>query len=274
VGLSAAIKSYELPRPLSDWSVVGLLRAVVFDLGDTLVHLSRPWEDVFRDNLEAAHSYLTKLGLKLDFQQFAETFMRQFNDASEKAGLYKVEIPMQEIIAKTLRKAKLEVLGVDLVQNAMMEFYQPEIEAWQLYPDTIKTLETLREQELRMGLISNAKSEWFVSAILEKFNLRQFFDVVITSAEIGLRKPRADIFMKALSSLNIKASEAVFVGDSLYADILGAKAVGIQSIHLVRKPLDDCHVPDRYVAVASLTEALDQIANCQNASLGNVRDLR
>jgi len=260
--------------PLSDWSVVGLLRAVVFDLGDTLVHLSRPWEDVFRDNLEAAHSYLTKLGLKLDFQQFAETFMRQFNEASEKAGLYKVEIPMQEIIAKTLRKAKLEVLGVDLVQNTMMEFYQPEIEAWQLYPDTIKTLETLREQELRMGLISNAKSDWFVSAILEKFNLRQFFDVVITSAEMGLRKPRADIFMKALSSLNIKASEAVFVGDSLHADILGAKAVGIRSIHLVRKPLDDCHVPDRYVGVASLTEALDQIANCQNASLGNVRDLR
>ena len=268
------IKSYELQLHLADRSVQVLLRAVVFDLGDTLVHLSRPWEDVFRDNLEATHSYLAKMGLKLDFQQFAETFMRQFNDASSKASLYKVEIPMQEIIAKTLRKAKLEVLGVDLVHDTMMEFYRPEIEAWQLYPDTLRTLEALREQDLKMGLISNAKSEWFVEAILERFNIRQFFEAVITSAEMGLRKPRADIFMKALSSLNVKASEAVFVGDSLHADILGARAVGIQSIHLVRKPMENCHVPERYVSAASLTEALDRIANCQNASLGNVRDLR
>jgi HAD superfamily hydrolase (TIGR01662 family) len=254
--------------------VVGLLRAVVFDLGDTLIHLSRPWEDVFRDNLEAVYNYLATLGLKLDFQQFAETFMRQFNDASAKASLYKVEIPMREIIAKTLRKAKLEVLGVDIVQNAIMEFYRPEIEAWQLYPDTIRTLEALRKQELRMGLISNTKSDWFVGTLLEKLNLRQFFDVVITSAETGLRKPRADIFMKALGSLNIKASEAVFVGDSLNADILGARAVGIQSIHLIRGPLDDCYVPDSYVGVTSLTEALDQITHCQNGTLGNARVLK
>jgi HAD superfamily hydrolase (TIGR01549 family) len=268
------IKSYEFHHSLANRNVTSLLRAVVFDLGDTLVYLSRPWDEVFRDNLEATHKYLTELGLRLDFQQFADTFMRQFNDASARADLYKVEIPMLEIIGKTLRKAKLEVLGVDLIQNAMIEFYRPEIEDWRLYSDTVKTLEALRDQGLRMGIISNTKSEWFANALLDKFNLRRFFEVVVTSAEMGLRKPRADIFMKALSSLSIKPSEAVFVGDSLHADVLGAGAVGMQPIHLVRRPLDGSQVPERYVGVTSLTEALDQIANCQNASLGNVRDLR
>ncbi len=250
--------------------MVWLLRAVLLDLGDTLVHLDRPWDEVFHANLEAIYNYLTKLGLLLDAERFAETFMRIFEDDASKADTYKIEIPMQEIIEKVLRKSKLEVLGVDLIQNAMTEFYRPEVEAWQVYPDTIETLTALKNDGFKMGLISNAKSDWAVHAILQRRDLQKYFDVVITSAQLRIRKPRADIFNRALTALKTKPSEAVFVGDSLEADILGARALGIKSIHVCRGPAEAGSLTGSWADVGSLTEAYNQILTWNNGSMRTV----
>jgi len=46
-----------------------LLKAVLLDLGDTLVHLDRPWEDVFNANLQELYNYLTTKGLKWNFEK-------------------------------------------------------------------------------------------------------------------------------------------------------------------------------------------------------------
>ena len=85
-----------------------------------------------------------------------------------------------------------------MVLTAIMEFYKPEIAAWDLYPDTMETLVALRDDGLKMGLISNAKSDWAVRAILEKHDLSKFFGVILTSAALRIRKPRLDIFWRAL----------------------------------------------------------------------------
>jgi putative hydrolase of the HAD superfamily len=250
--------------------VVWLLRAVLLDLGDTLVHLDRPWDEVFHANLEAINNYLTKLGLRLDSKRFSETFMRIFEDAASKADTYKIEIPMQEIIEKALRKSKLEVLGVNLIQNAMTEFYGPEVEAWQVYPDTVETLTALKNDGFKMGLISNAKSDWAVHAILQRRDLQKYFDVVVTSAQVRIRKPRPDIFNRALAALDAKPPEAVFVGDSLEADVLGARSLGIKSIHVRRRPLEAGGLTGSWADVESLTEAYNQISNWNNGSVRNV----
>lgn len=247
--------------------VVLLLQAVLLDLGDTLVHLSRPWDDVFHANLEALHNYLMKLGLRLDFEQFAETFIRIFEDASARADVYKVEIPMGDIIAKALRKSKLEVLGVDLIRDAEVEFFRPEVEAWQLYPDTVETLAALKNDGFKMGIISNAKSDWAVHAILEKNGIEGFFGVIVTSAFMRIRKPRPEIFICALTDIGTKPSETVFVGDSVEADISGARKVGMRSIHVLRRPIESTHPADPEATVTSLREAANQITAWKNGSL-------
>lgn len=247
--------------------VVSLLQAVLLDLGDTLVHMSRPWDDVFHANIESLHNYLTKLGLRLDFQQFAETFIRIFEDAASRADVYKVEIPMVDIIAKTLRKSKLEVLGVDLIRTAEIEFFTPEVEAWQLYPDTRETLTALRNEKFKMGLISNAKSDWAVHAILEKNGIEEYFNSVVTSASMRIRKPRPEIFTRALTDLGVKASETVFVGDSVEADISGARKVGMHSIHVLRRPIEPVHHAAPEATVTTLIEAANQISAWKNGAL-------
>jgi len=244
-----------------------LLNAVLLDLGDTLVHMSRPWDDVFNDNLESLHTYLISLGLRLDYPQFAETFIRIFDDAASRANLYKVEIPMADIITRTLRKSRLEVLGVDMIRNAEIEFFTPEVEAWQLYPDTLETLANLRDEGLKMGLISNAKSDWAVRTILEKNDITKYFASVVTSASLRIRKPRPEIFTRALSDLSVKPFDTVFVGDSLEADISGARRVGIRSIHVLRKPIEASYQPEPEATVSSLTEAANQINAWKNEPL-------
>jgi len=244
-----------------------LIRAVLVDLGDTLVHLNRPWDDVFLDNLDSLYAFFKESGLSLGFQEFARIFVREFERASTTSQLYKVEVPMQDIVSRVLRKIGLRNVGGTLVQDAIEEFYRPEVDAWQLYPDAMETLTALRGMRLKMGLVSNSKSDWAVHAILEKHDLSKLFDMIVTSAELRMRKPRLDIFTQALVALDAKSSETVFVGDSLQADIIGAKVAGIRSIHVRRKPEDDPHfvVPD--VAVTSLAEALAQIINWNSASL-------
>jgi putative hydrolase of the HAD superfamily len=83
------------------------------------------------------------------------------------------------------------------------------------------------------------------------------------------RKPRFDIFMQALTTLGVKSSETIFIGDSLEADVLGAKSAGMRSIYVCRKPVTDaCSVaPD--VTVSSLTQALEKINSWKNSASEN-----
>ena len=238
-----------------------MIKAVLVDLGDTLVHLSRPWNDVFHDNLSSLHGFLKDAGMSFDFDEFAKLFVHEYENASAISHLYKVEVPMQDIISRVFRKIKLKDHGGNLVQGAIEEFYRPEIETWQPYPDTVKTLTSFHEAGFKMGLISNAKSDWAVREILEKNDLSRFFEAIVTSAAVRKRKPRFDIFSPALRRLGVKSFETVFIGDSLQADVLGAKTAGIRSIHICRKPATDtCSVaPD--ATVSSLTQALEQIIN-------------
>jgi HAD superfamily hydrolase (TIGR01662 family) len=247
-----------------------LIHTVLTDLGDTLVHLSRPWDDVFRDNLDSIYAYLKQAGLDSDFEEFAGQFIREFEHASATSQLYKVEVPIQDIVSRVLRKVKLGDREGALAQNAIMEFYKPEIATWELYPDTKDTLTALRDNGLKMGLISNAKSDWAVRAILEKHDLSKFFAVILTSAALHIRKPRLEVFMRALSALDAKPSTSVFIGDSLQADVIGAKTAGLRAIHVLRKPEDNSHfaVPD--ATVTSLSEALERIVAWNHASPSSI----
>ncbi len=261
--LIAIGKSYQLLNTASAQFVVGLLRAVLFDFGETLVHQSRPWDEIFQDDLQSIYLYLTRSGLNTNFQRFTKTFVDAYGKASTKANQYKVEVPVQDIISEVLQELDFKSTR-SIIQEAMIELHKPEIEAWQLFPDTIKTLVALRDNGLKLGLISNSKSDWMIRAVLEKFDLKKFFDVVLTSAVLQIRKPRPEIFMHALKSLDIKPSEAVFVGDNFEADVLGARMIGMRSIHLTRKRIEIRSIPDSEVAARDLSEALSWIIKWNN----------
>jgi putative hydrolase of the HAD superfamily len=96
--------------------------------------------------------------------------------------------------------------------------------------ETLTTLAAMRERGLRLGIVSNAH---FIHGLMlehfEALGLTALMDVVVTSADFGLRKPHPDIFRAALAALSVKPGEALFVGDKVWEDVAGPHQVGMRA---------------------------------------------
>lgn len=80
----------------------------------------------------------------------------------------------------------------------------------------------------KIAICSNTISDLFYE-LLDKNEIRELFDVIVASSEVGMVKPNADIYNYTLVQLNIEANEAIFVDDRL-RNIDGARAVGIDGV--------------------------------------------
>ncbi|MBE6621240.1 MAG: HAD-IIIA family hydrolase [Ruminococcaceae bacterium] len=96
------------------------------------------------------------------------------------------------------------------------------------YTDAESTLAHLFQRGYKLGIIANQKLG--TSERLESWKLRQYFDIIVASAEIGYAKPDLRIFEKALELAGCTAQECVMVGDRLDNDMHPAKAVGITTV--------------------------------------------
>lgn len=98
-------------------------------------------------------------------------------------------------------------------------------------------LDALRAR-VRLGLCSNWSWTPAALAILESSGLRERLDGVAISHDVGVRKPRPEIFAAALAALGVPAAEALHVGDDLAADVAGAAALGIRTVWITRRVRD------------------------------------
>ena len=71
---------------------------------------------------------------------------------------------------------------------------------------------------------------WLLLRDLDEQGLAERFDAVVFSSDVGIRKPRPEIFERALEELGVTADRALFVGDRLIADIRGARDVGMRTV--------------------------------------------
>jgi putative hydrolase of the HAD superfamily len=100
--------------------------------------------------------------------------------------------------------------------------------------DTKKVLTKL-SKNYKLGIVSNFAIPECVVKLLQNNKIKKFFSVIIVSGDINKRKPSPEIFEKALKALEVIGPEAVFVGDTLDADIKGAQEVGMKTIFIERR---------------------------------------
>ncbi|WP_424952185.1 HAD family hydrolase [Deinococcus sp.] len=91
-----------------------------------------------------------------------------------------------------------------------------------------EVLTELRRRGLKTGVITNGWSEKQLKC-LERLELRDLLDDVVVSETVGLRKPDPAIFRLALNRLNVRAAEALYVGDSPVNDVWGPQQAGMQA---------------------------------------------
>ena len=90
-------------------------------------------------------------------------------------------------------------------------------------------------EKYKLGIISNFAIPECVLKLLKADGLYELFDVIVVSAAVNKRKPSPEIFQNALKELGVSVSEAIFVGDTVDADVEGPKAVGMKVIYIERR---------------------------------------
>jgi putative hydrolase of the HAD superfamily len=190
-----------------------MLKAVLFDLDGTLYDrdalvrvVAGAQFDAFREDLAG-----------VDRNAFVERlFALDAHGYRDRASLY-VEL---------ISELGLEAAVAHRLERDFSTRYLASCDAT---PDTTETLRLLKEHGLRLGVVTNGAARIQTEKLLA-LELTDYFDAILISEVEGVRKPDAEIFGRALERCQVRAHEAVFVGDNPEADIFGAMAAGLWPI--------------------------------------------
>jgi len=212
------------------------VRAVLFDLGDTLIfqaHAPDPAE-LFTKMAQQVQPLLDswRVTLRVELPALLSEISRAVEAAQPGRRARGLEVD-----GAFITRGALATYGAEVSPEQAIEFWRATdvgLAAWgaQIYPDTIDTLARLRALDTPVALVSNTLS---ASAALRNslaaFGItEELLHVIVTSTDVMRVKPRPEPFRRALDALGVAARDAVFVGDSLEADVRGAKALGMTAV--------------------------------------------
>jgi putative hydrolase of the HAD superfamily len=217
------------------------LRAVLFDAGNTLV---------FLDYARMAAGVGRALGLPLSGEELAThapaaaRAMERSSSDQERAAAYLEAL----FLAAGVPQDRLSEVRACLTQ------LHQEQHLWSaVVQSTPGALARLKAAGFLLGVVSN--SEGRVEEALAAAGLRQFFDVVVDSARVGIEKPDPRIFQAALEALSVSPEEALYVGDLYEVDIIGARSAGIDAVLLGTSSAAGCRCRTAS-SIADLAESL------------------
>ena len=202
-------------------------KAVIMDYIGTLVNANYY---NMADSQRTLHKALSDAGFEMGFEEFLEAYGR----AHEKYRAVRYE-QFREVTNAVWVCEALNSLGCAVsqedtrIKTALNFFFQRYVESLELRPCTKKLLTRINDH-CKLGLVSNFTYAPVIYASLRKLCINHFFNAVVVSHENGWRKPHTQIFHDTLAKLQVKAEEAVFIGDSPLEDIKGAKAAGLKTV--------------------------------------------
>ncbi len=210
------------------------IRLVIFDLGSTLIYEKDVWDGYFPRADDALWEALHGAGVHIDRREVYGEYESLFSVYYERRGDTVEEPTIMRVLEELLQNKGIGPPG-ETLRAAIASMYAVTQENWSAEQDAIPTLERLRNRGLRIALISNAADDDNTQALIDMGGFRSYLEVIVSSAAFGKRKPDASIFRSVLDQLDIPAAQTVMIGDDYEADILGANAVGIQSIWVTRR---------------------------------------
>jgi len=208
-----------------------MVQGVIFDLGSTLISntFNNRWAGLRPDMIAALAVDLHAQGLAFDDDIFAAAYNRTFTDFDAQRQTHFKEITTEYVLSETFKALGMDLQRVNVPQ-ALAAFFAPSEALWTPMPHLHETLTALRDMNLALAIVSNAADNANVQRLIDNHNLRPYFDPIVVSAAIGVRKPNPRIFQPVLQAWDLPPSQIVMVGDTLGADILGAQNVGLKSI--------------------------------------------
>jgi putative hydrolase of the HAD superfamily len=217
------------------------IRAVVFDLFDTLVdlHMDRlpPVEiDGKRYPSTAGHLHaLVKEHAPVAWNDFAQALYAVEREVRAPRAEQGRELPTLERMQEILRRLGLRDAALaERLTDTHMGLLREQVTT---HPHHVGVLDELRGK-VKLAVCSNFSHSQTALRILEDAGLRWHFDAVLVSDATGYRKPRREIFDATCAVLGVAAAETLHVGDHLRLDVAGGGAAGLRTAWLVRRIAD------------------------------------
>jgi len=211
------------------------VRGAIFDLGSTLIHFDGDWNAVLQKSRAVFATYLIEAGYDIEYDLFIQRFKETTDSEFKQRQVDNIERPLSNIARDVLAEFGYADISNEALTTGLIQMYAISEAHWQLDPAAIEVLTKLTDAGLNLGLISNAADEANVQRLINKANIRAFFDPVLISAGVGIRKPDRRVFDMVLEDWMMPSHEAVMIGDSLKADILGAQHAGMHQIWINHK---------------------------------------
>lgn len=233
-----------------------MIKLITFDLWETLIqdYVNR---ETARDSLRADFIIKT-LEISLEYKH---EIMNFFNDL-----VIAFKNPIKENDWSILPETQLDVIfrriGINPTKEQFESIYNYYTRVILDYPPNLTEIEipvilSKLKEKYKLGLISNTGRTPgpVLLELLERLNIKSFFDFFVFSDEILMRKPDIRVFQIALSHGQVSPEEAVHIGDSYKMDFLGAKEANVKPILYVPNDL----FPQGEPFVRSLSEVEEKI---------------
>ncbi|NJJ41124.1 HAD family hydrolase [Paenibacillus apii] len=209
------------------------MKAIGFDLGDTLIfyrNVQASWTDLYE---KALTKLLQDMGMDHNGEliEAAVQILKKFNTRINPRDY---EVKDTDIFQEILQEWGI---NKDIKQtiHTFFSFFQAESH---MFDDTLPILKYLKERNINIGILTDVPygmSRELVMKDLQGFE--QYVDVLITSVEVGYRKPRSEGFIQLAHQLGCHPEQMSYVGNER-KDIVGAKLLGMKGIFINRERLD------------------------------------
>lgn len=210
-------------------------KLILFDLGNTLIYFDGDWTAVLSEGAARLTDSLISAGYPLKKDLFTTDFLKTLREYYASRNHEYIETTTGSALRSLLAAHGHPGAYPGHIRAALDAMYAVSQSHWRVEPDAHPTLEHLQALGCKLGLISNAGDPVDAHTLVDNAGLRTHFKKIWISAEIGFRKPHSRMFEMALDYFQIRAKDAIMVGDSLGEDILGANNMGIASIWLTRR---------------------------------------
>lgn len=195
------------------------VRTVFFDFDGTLVFHEPDSFDIISqfctDIGQPLAPEVEREGRRMRHRYFVDPAIREELDGLARDKFY--QHLNRYLLEALCVEGELEQLAMELTArfaDVELTYHCPEIGC--------RTLNELRDRGYHLGLITNRENVERFHELLQAMELACYFDLVLASGELGIRKPEPGIFYAALDRAGAEARQSIYVGDNYWADVVGA----------------------------------------------------
>jgi putative hydrolase of the HAD superfamily len=220
-----------------------MLKAILFDAGDTLIKMKPSAFEIFKCIIEEFGIAIDEESLRQGYDTAEEYYKDFFFTNVERVGaVSKLSLNERKEVWIRYNSLVLEALGIEEnkleIARSINDRFDGEVH-FVKFPETEDVLKKLDAYTL--GVISNWNLALSIDEVFKTLDLSKYFSFLIASCEVGYDKPHPEIFRIGLRKASVNPDETLYVGDSYEADVVGARGVGITPILVDRYNNSDSH---------------------------------